>query len=84
MNSDESIKHVLEEDMAHIIQLLTDGHEPLVICAAKLRNVLMIYKTALPPDEYAGMIQYIATESDNVPDLKDYARLMNIPSTGVH
>lgn len=84
MNSDESIKHVLEEDMAHIIQLLTDGHEPLVICAAKLRNVLMIYKTTLPPDEYTSMIQCIVAESDNVPDLKDYAGLMNIPSMGVH
>lgn len=84
MNSDESIKHVLEEDMAHIIQLLTDGHEPLVICAAKLRNVLMIYKTTLPPDDYTSMIQCIVAESDNVPDLKDYAGLMNIPSMGVH
>lgn len=84
MNSDESIAYVLQHDIADTMQLLSDGHEPLVICAAKLRNVLMIYKTTLPPDEYTSMIQCIVAESDNVPDLKDYAGLMNISSMGVH
>ena len=84
MDSDESIKRVLEHDIADTMKLLAEGYEPYIICAAKLRNVLMIYKTTLPPDEYASMIQCIVTESDNVPDLKDYAGLMNIPNMGVH
>lgn len=84
MNSDESIAYILQRDIADTMQLLAEGHEPFAICAAKLRNVLMIYKTTLPPEGYASMIQCIVAESDNVPDLKDYAGLMNIPSTGVH
>lgn len=84
MNSDESIAYILQRDITDTMQLLAEGHEPFAICAAKLRNVLMIYKTTLPPDQYKDIIEYIVAESDNVPDLKDYAGLMNIPSMGVH
>ena len=81
---DKQLMELLEHDIADTAKLLDQGYDAHAICAAKLRNVLMIYKTTLPPDEYASMIQCIVAESDNVPDLKDYAGLMNIPSMGVH
>jgi hypothetical protein len=77
MNSDKSIAYILEHDIRDTARLLDEGHDPYAICAAKLRNVLMIYKTTLSSNEYKSMMEYVMTNLDDVPDLKDYAGLTN-------
>lgn len=84
MDFDESLVYVIEHDIADTVHLLNEGHDPFVICAAKLKNVLMIYKTTLSADEYTKLIEFIVAQSDNVPDLKDPLGLLNKLSTGLH
>lgn len=83
MDSDESILYVLEHDIADTANLLDAGHDVNAICAAKLRNVLMIYKTTLSDSDFKNMMEYVMSALDDVPNLKDYAKQIN-SKLGMH
>jgi len=83
MDSDQSILYILEHDIADTAKLLDAGHDVNAICAAKLRNVLMIYKTTMSENDFKELMDYVMSALDDVPNLKDFSKQIN-SKLGMH
>lgn len=83
MDSDESIIYVLQHDINDTANLVTAGHDINAICAAKLRNVLMIYRTTMSDSDYKNLMAYVMSSLDSVPNLKDFANQI-VSKSGLH
>jgi hypothetical protein len=81
---DKQLMELLEHDIADTAKLLDQGYTAHAICAAKLKNCLMIYRTTLGPGEYEKFLHYVMENALDVPDLKDFKHSLNEKDLGLH
>lgn len=81
---DKQLMDLLEHDIADTAKLLDRGYDAHAICAAKLKNCLMIYRTTLGPGEYEAFLQVVMQNALSVPDLKEYKNLLSEKDLGLH
>lgn len=83
-DTDKELMDLLEHDIADTAMLLDKGYTAHAICAAKLKNCLMIYRTTLGPEEYENFLHVVMESAREVPDLNDYKHLLNEKDLGLH
>lgn len=81
---DKQLMELLEHDIADTAKLLDQGYTAHAICAAKLKNCLMIYRTTLEPADYESFLHVVMESALDVPDLNDYKHLLNEKDLGLH
>lgn len=81
---DKQLMELLEHDIADTAKLLDQGYDAHAICAAKLKNCLMIYRTTLEHHEYENFVKFIMESAFDVPDLKDFKHSLNEKDLGLH
>lgn len=83
-DKDKQLMELLEHDMDDTSKLLDRGYDTHAICAAKLKNCLMIYRTTLKQEEYESLLKCVMESAYDVPDLKDYKHLLAEKHIGLH
>jgi len=83
-DSDKKLMELLEHDIADTAELLDQGYEAFAICAAKMKNCLMIYRTTLKQDEYKNLLELVMESAFDVPNLNEYKHLLSKKDIGLH
>lgn len=81
---DKQLMELLEHDVVDTANLLNQGYTAHAICAAKLKNCLMIYRSTLEPADYEHFLQVIIESAREVPDLNEYKHLLSGKDLGLH